>query len=213
VNKAEIIDAIARHADISKAAAGRALDATIGAITTSLKQGDIVTLVGFGSFYVGKRKPRAGRNPRTGDTVQIPAKAVPIFTAGKAFQERVQSSAAPATVAAAPAAPQADAPAALQAAASSFFAGFSFPAAGTISALIPWDGGTVAPAAPSANVGGTVQVALALSSETGQAAVASTESAFELLFTPQHGFAPVYSDGQWTFVANFSSDWLSDWFT
>ena len=60
MNKAEMIDAIARHADISKAAAGRALDATIGAIKTSLRKGDIVTLVGFGSFYVGKRSPRAG---------------------------------------------------------------------------------------------------------------------------------------------------------
>ena len=55
MNKSELIDAIARHADISKAAAGRALDATVGAIKTSLRKGDIVTLVGFGSFYVGKR--------------------------------------------------------------------------------------------------------------------------------------------------------------
>jgi DNA-binding protein HU-beta len=71
VNKSEMIDAIARHADISKAAAGRALDATVGAIKTSLRKGDIVTLVGFGSFYVGKRSPRAGRNPRTGDAIEI----------------------------------------------------------------------------------------------------------------------------------------------
>ena len=66
MNKSELIDAIARHADISKAAAGRALDATVNAIKRSLKKGDIVTLVGFGSFYVGKRTARQGRNPRTG---------------------------------------------------------------------------------------------------------------------------------------------------
>jgi len=90
VNKAEIIDAIARHADISKAAAGRALDATIGAITTSLKQGDIVTLVGFGSFYVGKRKPRAGRNPRTGVAIRIEGARVPKFRAGKALKDALE---------------------------------------------------------------------------------------------------------------------------
>ena len=90
MNKAEIIDAIARHADISKAAAGRALDATIDAITTSLKQGDIVTLVGFGSFYVGKRKPRAGRNPRTGAAIRIQAAKVPKFRAGKALKDALE---------------------------------------------------------------------------------------------------------------------------
>ena len=72
VNKSELIDAIAKHADISKAAAGRALDATVDAIAGSLKKGTMVTLVGFGSFYVGKRAPRAGRNPRTGATDQDP---------------------------------------------------------------------------------------------------------------------------------------------
>ena len=90
MNKAEIIDAIARYADISKAAAGRALDATIGAITTSLKQGDIVTLVGFGSFYVGKRKPRAGRNPRTGAAIRIQGAKVPKFRAGKALKDALE---------------------------------------------------------------------------------------------------------------------------
>jgi DNA-binding protein HU-beta len=87
VNKSEMIDAIARHADISKAAAGRALDATVGAIKTSLRQGDIVTLVGFGSFYVGKRSPRAGRNPRTGDAIRIKGGKVPKFRAGKALKD------------------------------------------------------------------------------------------------------------------------------
>jgi DNA-binding protein HU-beta len=66
VNKSELIDAIADSADISKAAAGRALDATVEAVKKALKKGDMVTLVGFGSFYVGKRAARTGRNPRTG---------------------------------------------------------------------------------------------------------------------------------------------------
>jgi len=68
-------------------AAGRALDATVGAIKTSLRQGDIVTLVGFGSFYVGKRSPRAGRNPRTGDAIRIKGGKVPKFRAGKALKD------------------------------------------------------------------------------------------------------------------------------
>lgn len=87
VNKAELIDAIAKHADISKAAAGRALDATVNSIKASLKKGDIVTLVGFGSFYVGKRTARAGRNPRTGATINIEAAKVPKFRAGKELKD------------------------------------------------------------------------------------------------------------------------------
>ena len=87
MNKSELIDAIARHADISKAAAGRALEATVGAIKTSLEKDDIVTLVGFGTFYVGKRSPRAGRNPRTGDTIKIEGAKVPKFRAGKALKD------------------------------------------------------------------------------------------------------------------------------
>ena len=83
MNKSELIDAIAKHADISKAAAGRALDATVNSIKGSLKKGDIVTLVGFGSFYVGKRTARQGRNPRTGATIKIKAAKVPKFRAGK----------------------------------------------------------------------------------------------------------------------------------
>jgi DNA-binding protein HU-beta len=89
VNKSEMIDAIARHADISKAAAGRALEATVAAIKTSLKKGDIVTLVGFGSFYVGRRNSRAGRNPRTGDAIKIEAAKVPKFRAGKALKDEL----------------------------------------------------------------------------------------------------------------------------
>jgi DNA-binding protein HU-beta len=87
VNKSELIDAIAKHADISKAAAGRALDATGDAIRGSRKKGSIVTLAGFGSFYVGKRTARAGRNPRTGDAIKIRAATVPKFRAGKALKD------------------------------------------------------------------------------------------------------------------------------
>ena len=89
MNKSELIDAIARHADISKAAAGRALDAMVNSIRNSLRKGDIVTLVGFGSFYVGKRTARQGRNPRTGDTIRIKAARVPKFRAGKALKDSV----------------------------------------------------------------------------------------------------------------------------
>ena len=89
VNKSELIDAIARHADISKAAAGRSLDAMVNSIKNSLKKGDIVTLVGFGSFYVGKRTARQGRNPRTGATIKIKAARVPKFRAGKALKDSV----------------------------------------------------------------------------------------------------------------------------
>jgi DNA-binding protein HU-beta len=89
VNKSELIDAIAESADISKAAAGRALDAAVDAVKGALKKGDMVTLVGFGSFYVGKRAARTGRNPRTGAAIQIKAAKVPKFRAGKALKDAV----------------------------------------------------------------------------------------------------------------------------
>jgi DNA-binding protein HU-beta len=89
MNKAALIDAIARHADISKAAAGRALEATVNAIKGSLRKGEVVTLVGFGSFHVGKRTARQGRNPRTGATIKIRAAKVPKFRAGKALKDAV----------------------------------------------------------------------------------------------------------------------------
>jgi DNA-binding protein HU-beta len=89
VNKSELIDAIARHADISKAAAGRALDAMMNTIKGSLRKGDIVTLVGFGSFFVGRRTARQGRNPRTGAAIRIRAAKVPKFRAGKALKDAV----------------------------------------------------------------------------------------------------------------------------
>jgi DNA-binding protein HU-beta len=87
VNKAEMIEYIAKSADISKAAAQRALDATVASIKTSLKKGNEVTLVGFGTFYVGKRAARAGRNPRTGDAIKISAARVPKFRPGKALRD------------------------------------------------------------------------------------------------------------------------------
>jgi len=89
LNKIEIIDNIAKSADISKAAAGRALDATVAAIKTALKKGGMVTLVGFGTFYVGKRAARSGRNPRTGAAIKIKAAKVPKFRAGKALKDAV----------------------------------------------------------------------------------------------------------------------------
>jgi DNA-binding protein HU-beta len=90
VNKAELIEVIAVHADISKAAAGRALEATITSIQTSLKKGDVVTLVGFGTFSVGKRAARTGRNPRTGTALKIKASRVPKFRAGKALRDAIR---------------------------------------------------------------------------------------------------------------------------
>jgi DNA-binding protein HU-beta len=88
-NKSDLIEAIAKSADISKAAAGRALDATVETIKKSLKKGEDVSLVGFGTFYVGKRAARTGRNPRTGDAIKIKAAKVPKFRAGKGLKDAV----------------------------------------------------------------------------------------------------------------------------
>jgi DNA-binding protein HU-beta len=87
VNKTELIDHIAKQADISKAAAGRALEAIVGGIRSSLRKGNSVTLVGFGTFTVGKRAARTGRNPRTGDSIKIKAAKVPKFRPGKALKD------------------------------------------------------------------------------------------------------------------------------
>jgi DNA-binding protein HU-beta len=87
VNKAELIDRIAESSDISKAAASRALDATIDAITDSLKDAETVSLVGFGTFLVRERAARTGRNPQTGATIQIAAAKVPAFKPGKALKD------------------------------------------------------------------------------------------------------------------------------
>jgi len=88
-NKSDLIEAIAKSADISKAAAGRALDATIESIKKSLKKGELVSLVGFGTFYVGKRAARNGRNPRTGEAIKIKAAKIPKFRAGKGLKDAV----------------------------------------------------------------------------------------------------------------------------
>jgi DNA-binding protein HU-beta len=74
MNKAQLIDAIAAQAGLTKAGAKKALNATVGAITGALKKGDRVALVGFGSFSVSKRSARTGRNPQTGKEIKIPAK-------------------------------------------------------------------------------------------------------------------------------------------
>lgn len=87
MNKTELIDHISRQADISKAAAGRALDAIVAGIRTSLKRGNSVTLVGFGTFTVGKRAARTGRNPRTGAAIKIKAARVPKFRPGKGLKD------------------------------------------------------------------------------------------------------------------------------
>jgi DNA-binding protein HU-beta len=89
VNKSDLVDAIAKSADISKAAAARSLDATVDTIKKALKKGDTVSLVGFGTFKVGKRAARNGRNPRTGATIKIKAAKVPKFSAGKGLKDAV----------------------------------------------------------------------------------------------------------------------------
>ena len=90
MNKAELIDAVAANADLSKAAAGRALDAALEAITKALKKKDTVTLVGFGTFSVRKRSARIGRNPKTGEELKIKASKVPGFKAGKALKDAIK---------------------------------------------------------------------------------------------------------------------------
>ncbi len=87
MNKTELIEHVSKTADISKAAAGRAVEGMIAGIRTSLKKNQMVTLVGFGTFFVGKRAARAGRNPRTGVAIKIKAAKVPKFRAGKALKD------------------------------------------------------------------------------------------------------------------------------
>lgn len=89
VNKSQLIDKIAANADISKAAAGRALDAFIDAVTEALKEGDSVALVGFGTYAVRERAARTGRNPQTGATIQIASAKIPSFKPGKALKDAV----------------------------------------------------------------------------------------------------------------------------
>ncbi len=89
MNKSELIDAVAEEADISKAAAGRAVDAMVNAVTKALRARDQITLVGFGTFMVKERAARSGRNPRTGETIHIAASSMPTFKAGKALKDAV----------------------------------------------------------------------------------------------------------------------------
>ncbi len=89
MNKNELVEQIAKNADITKAQAQEALDATITAITTSLKQGNEVRLVGFGTFLTQQRKATKGRNPRTGAEIKIPASTQAKFRPGKALKEAV----------------------------------------------------------------------------------------------------------------------------
>ncbi|HWI14878.1 MAG TPA: HU family DNA-binding protein [Burkholderiales bacterium] len=89
VNKAQLIDVIADGTGLSKAVAEKTLDVTIEAITRTLKEGEAVTIVGFGTFKVSDRAARSGRNPRTGETIDIKAAKVPKFSAGKALKDAI----------------------------------------------------------------------------------------------------------------------------
>jgi DNA-binding protein HU-beta len=89
LNKTKLIEHIAIAADLPKVTAAKALDAMLGAITTSLKNDDSVTLVGFGTFSVAQRKERSGRDPRTKETIQIKASKLPRFKPGKALKDAV----------------------------------------------------------------------------------------------------------------------------
>jgi len=90
MNKTELTEAVAQQAELTKADAGRALDAMIGAISKTLKKGDTVSLIGFGTFSVKKRAARTGRNPATGETIKIKASKTPSFKAGKAFKDAIK---------------------------------------------------------------------------------------------------------------------------
>ncbi|NOX08478.1 MAG: HU family DNA-binding protein [Gammaproteobacteria bacterium] len=89
MNKSELIDAVAAAADMSKTGAASAVDAVLASITGALKAGDSVTLIGFGTFEVRQRAARKGRNPRTGEEMQIKASKAPAFKAGKALKDAV----------------------------------------------------------------------------------------------------------------------------
>jgi DNA-binding protein HU-beta len=90
MTKAELIDKVASGAGLSKVDASKALDTTLNSIKGALKKGQKVTLVGFGTFSVVKRKSRKGRNPRTGDVITIPAAKIPKFKSGKALKDAVR---------------------------------------------------------------------------------------------------------------------------
>ncbi|MFO8151751.1 HU family DNA-binding protein [Thioalkalivibrio sp.] len=89
MNKSELIEAIAEEADVPKAQAGRVIDAMTSVVGDALSEGQQVSMVGFGTFMVRERPARSGRNPRTGETIQIAASKTPSFKAGKALKDRV----------------------------------------------------------------------------------------------------------------------------
>ena len=89
MNKTELVEFIATQADLSKAKAAEAVDAFVEAVTTSLKKGKDVTLVGFGTFTISKRAARTGRNPQTGATINIAASEAPKFRPGKSLKDAV----------------------------------------------------------------------------------------------------------------------------
>jgi DNA-binding protein HU-beta len=93
MNKTELVDAIAAAADITKAQAGRALDAVLESVTETLKKGEKVTLIGFGTFETRERAARTGRNPQTGKEIQIAASTIPAFKAGKKLKDALNASA------------------------------------------------------------------------------------------------------------------------
>jgi DNA-binding protein HU-beta len=90
VNKSELVDKVAEKADLSKASAGRAVDAIVEAVAEALQEGDSVTLIGFGTFSVRERAGRAGRNPRTGEVLEIQASKTVGFKPGKTLKERLK---------------------------------------------------------------------------------------------------------------------------
>lgn len=89
MNKSDLINAIVEESGLTKADAGRALDATISSVSSALKSGDSISLIGFGTFSVKERSARTGRNPQTGETIQIKASKIPSFKAGKTLKDSV----------------------------------------------------------------------------------------------------------------------------
>ncbi len=89
MNKTDFVNAVADQAELTKADAGRAIDAMVEVIKKALKKGDAVSLVGFGTYTVRKRAARTGRNPRTGQTIKIKASKAPAFKAGKALKDAI----------------------------------------------------------------------------------------------------------------------------
>jgi len=89
MNKSELIDAVADKADLTKAAAGRAVEAVLDAVVETVAKGDNVSVIGFGTFEARKRAARNGKNPKTGEAIKIAATTIPAFKPGKAFKDKV----------------------------------------------------------------------------------------------------------------------------